>query len=227
MNGFHAAAVRHAWDETADLRGLRLDVAPEVLGSHRRSGQYLTLRVGAQEGFFALASAPGQSTELLVKRGSAIGDAVAALAEGTEVETSEVEGKGYPIEESAGGDLLLFAAGSGITPIRAAIRQLLATRERFGRVLLFYGQRRPGDFAYRTEHADWAQAGIELVPVVSRPDGAEWSGATGHVQDAVLAVRPSVERATALLCGMKGMVSGVTAALGTLGLPRERVFLNY
>jgi NAD(P)H-flavin reductase len=69
-------------------------------------------------------------------------------------------------------------------------------------------------------------AGIELVEVLSGSD-EKWRGARGHVQDALVAMRPGVERASAFLCGMKGMVSGVTEALTAMGMPREQIFLNY
>jgi NAD(P)H-flavin reductase len=223
---FHPAAIERAWDETRELRGLVLEVPVEVRRTHTLPGQFLKLRAGDKEGFFALASAPGSRVELLVKRGGAVGDAVAALAHGAAVEASAVQGKGYPVEQSAGRDLLLFAAGSGITPIRAAIDHVRAARDKFGKVILFYGQRHPDDFAYRAEHEAWRGSGIELIPVLSGSD-EKWQGARGHVQDALLARKPEIERATAFLCGMKGMVAGVTEALGSLGMGREQIFLNY
>jgi sulfhydrogenase subunit gamma (sulfur reductase) len=227
MSDLHPAAVATAWDETRELRGVRLEVPAEVRATHRLPGQYLKVRAGDKEGYLALASAPGKVPELLVKRGGALGDAIAALEGGAPVSISDAQGKGYPVEENAGRDLLLFAAGSGITPIRALLDHVIAHRPSYGRVLLFYGHRAPGDFAYQQEHATWTAAGIELIKVVSRPDGTDWSGATGHVQDALLARKPPVERATAFLCGMKGMVAGVTAALESLGLDKQRIFLNY
>ncbi len=227
MTALHPASVRESWDETAALRGVRLELPAGLLPSYRVPGQYVKLRAGATEGYFAFANAPGAVAELLVKRGSPVGDAVAALGPGAAVEVSEAQGPGFPVAASEGRDLLLFAAGSGITPLRAVVGHVTAARARFCRVILFYGQRRPDDFAYRDEHPRWQAAGVELVPVVSNPEGTSWSGDTGHVQDALLHLRPSTERAVAFLCGMKPMVAGVSEALASLGLPRERVHLNY
>ncbi len=222
----HLVTVEKAWDETPALRALRLAAPPELARSHARAGQYLKVRSDGRDGIFALASAPGRPLELLVKRGAPAADALAGLGAGAALEVSDVLGPGFPVEEAAGRDLLLFAAGSGITPIRAVVQRVLDGRARFGRVMLFYGQRQPGDFAYAGERAAWAAAEVELVPVVSG-GAAEWAGARGHVQEALLAARPSVERASAFLCGMKAMVAGVTAALGSLGLARERIHLNF
>jgi sulfhydrogenase subunit gamma (sulfur reductase) len=222
----HALSVERAWDETSVLRGLRLDAPVELRATHRRPGQYLKVRSDGREGHFALASPPGAPLELLVKRGGAVGDAVATLAAGAAIEASDALGSGFPVEESAGRDLLLFAAGSGITPIRAVVRHVLDARDRFGRVLVFYGQRRADEFAYRGEQAAWAAGSVELVPVLSGDDPA-WRGARGHVQEALLDARPSVANAAAFVSGMKGMIAGVRDALGALGLAAERIHLNY
>jgi NAD(P)H-flavin reductase len=224
---YHDAAVRQAWDETRELRGLRLEVPTEVARAHVAPGQYMKLRTGAAEGFFALAAPPGGGAEFLVKRGSALGDALAQLDQGAPVEVSEVQGKGFPVDAAEGRDLIFVAAGSGITPVRAAIAHALGKRDRFGRLLLLYGQRSPDAFAYASELPAWEGAGLEVVRVVSRPDGTDWSGARGYVQEALAARRPEVATASAFLCGMKPMVRAVTDRLVALGMPRERVHLNY
>jgi ferredoxin-NADP reductase len=224
---FHSAAVRHAWDETRELRGLKLEVPIELARAHVAPGQYMKLRTDAGEGFFALAAPPGGGAEFLVKRGSALGDALAGLDEGAAIEVSEVQGKGFPVDTAEGRDLIFVAVGSGITPVRAAIAHALARRDRFGRLLLLYGQRSPDAFAYAGDLPAWEGAGLEVVRVVSRPEGTSWSGARGYVQEALAARRPEVARASAFLCGMKPMVQAVTDGLMALGMERDRVHLNY
>lgn len=214
-----------AWDETAALRGVILD-GPEVAASHHRPGQYLKLRVDEREGFLALASAPGQPLQLLVKRGPPLAEALAGLAAGATVHSSLALGAGFPLDEARGRDLLLFAAGSGIAPLRAVVQAVLAERRAFGRVSLFYGQRLPEEVAYRGEAGAWAAGGIELHPVISQPPPGSWSGARGHVQEAFLRSGLPVGEAVAFVCGMRAMVAEVKATLGERGLPPERVFLN-
>jgi|SRR5579871_6093089 len=224
----HPVAVARAWDETASLRAIRLESA-DVARSHVAPGQYLRLRADGREGAFALASAPGRPLELLVKRGSPVGDALAALAPGAAVEASEALGPGFPVDAARGRDLLLFAAGSGITPIRALLHHVAGNgRELYGRIMLFWGHRRADEFPYAEESRAWRASAIELIPVVSAPD-EKWAGARGYVQDALLALddRPPMEQASAFLSGMKPMVASVTDALVSLGLPRDRVHLNF
>ena len=180
---------------------------------------------------FALSSAPdpGATAELLVKRGGKVADAIASVRTGGTLEITRPFGGGFPIEVAEGRDLLLFAAGSGIAPIRALLQHVATHRNRFGRVTLFYGQRHGAEFAYRAEHLDWERRGIRVVLCPSREDDA-WTGLRGRVQEVARSlafggVTPS--DAVAFVSGMTAMVDDVRATLAAAGVPPERVHANF
>ena len=181
--------VAAAWDETPSLRALRMALGP-LAPAHVLPGQVVKVRAPSGEAYFALASAPAPDglADLLVKRGGRIADeVVAAAAPGARIEISAPFGKGFPLAEAEGRDLLLFAAGSGIAPIRALLQHVLAHRNRFRRATLFYGQRRGADFAYRGEHLDWERHGVRVVLCPSDADEA-WPGVRGRVQEVARAL---------------------------------------
>src|SRR3954470_23092618 len=99
-------------DETPTLRGLVLD-GTAAASHHMQPGQVVKVRNAVGEGYFALANAPGSGRlELLVRRGGTVGDALIAQAQGgARVEASAPFGRGFPVAEGHGRDLLLFAAG--------------------------------------------------------------------------------------------------------------------
>jgi NAD(P)H-flavin reductase len=137
-------------------------------------------------------------------------------------------GRGFPVDEARGHDALLFAAGSGITPIRALLMHLLAHADG-NKIALYYGQRSDLDFAYVREHEAWRRAGVHLVLCASKPSPA-WHGARGYVQTVARELKLheiSTENAVAYLCGMKTMVEAVRHELELFGLPRARTFLNF
>lgn len=228
---YEAVPVLAAWDETSTLRALRVGLGP-LAASHAIPGQVVKLRAPSGEAYFALASAPSPdgTADLLIKRGGKIADEVIlAAAPGSRLETSAPFGKGFPMAEAEGRDLLLFAAGSGIAPIRALLQHVLSRRRRFGRVTLFYGQRRGADFAYRNEHLDWERNGIRVVLCPSDADEA-WPGVRGRVQEVAraLALAGSDPAGTeAYVCGMTAMVNDVKATLADAGIPPDRVHLNF
>ena len=228
---YEAVPVLAAWDETPTLRALRIGLGP-LAASHGLPGQVVKLRAPSGEAYFALASAPSAdaTADLLVKRGGKIADEIVrSAAPGTRIESSAPFGKGFPIAQAEGRDLLLFAAGSGIAPIRSLLQHVLAHRNRFRRATLFYGQRRGDDFAYRAEHLDWERHGVRVVLCPSSADEA-WPGVRGRVQEVAraLALGGSDPSGTeAYVCGMTAMVNDVKGTLQDAGVPPDRVHLNF
>jgi sulfhydrogenase subunit gamma (sulfur reductase) len=229
---YEPVPVIDAWDETPAFRGLRLAFPPALAHAHERPGQVVKGRTHAGEAFFALSSAPdpGAIAELLVKRGGRVADAlIAAAAPGRAIELSRPFGAGFPVEEAEGRDVLLFAAGSAIGPIRALVQHLMLHRNRFGRITLFYGQRSGAEFAYRAEHLDWERRGIRVVLCPSAEDDA-WQGVRGWAQEVARSLAfggtPPGE-AVAFVSGMTAMVDDVRRTLAAAGVPPERVHANF
>lgn len=231
-SAFVPVTVAAAWDETHALRGLTLTLPPELARAHQAPGQVVKLRGRAGEGYFAIASAPSEHgrIDLLLKRGAEVADAlVESAAPGAPVDVSAPFGRGFPMGEARDRDLLLFAVGSGISPIRAVVQQVIAARASYRRVALFYGQRGHHEFAYRKEQPEWTRSGVQVVLCASGASD-KWEGARGYVQEVAealgwLDIDP--RGAVAFLCGMKGMVSSVREVLGRAGVDGARTFLNF
>jgi NAD(P)H-flavin reductase len=229
----HASVpVVSAWDETPAFRALRLRLPPALAAAHALPGQVVKIRTPPGEAFFALTSAPdaGGLADLLVKRGGRVADAVVAQGEpGARLEVSPPFGKGFPVREAEGRDVLLFAAGSAIGPIRALIQHLVQHRERFGRITLFYGQRQGDEFAYLDEHLAWERRGVRVILCPSGADDA-WQGVRGRVQEVARSVAfggsPPGD-AVAFVSGMTAMVDDVRRTLAQAGVPPERVHANF
>ena len=214
-----------------ELVELTVDLAgTELRATHTVPGQYVQVRVGDLEpAYLSMTSAPGAPRfEFLVKRGGESADALAALEPGDEVQITAARGEGYRIDDFPGADLLLFAGGSGIAPLRSLVRHVLADRDRFGQLALFYGARRPASFGFQLELDEWREAGIDVHQVVSQPDEAgDWPGETGYVQDVLARVDPSLDDCVACLCGVKDMLQAVSEALQSRGLAEERILTNF
>mgnify|MGYP001608500202 CR=1 FL=1 len=137
-------------------------------------------------------------------------------------------GKGYPLPEARGQDLFLFGAGSGITPLRAVLHEVIRERGAYGEVKLYYGVRKASGFPYRDELGAWLTQRVEVTRVCSQPDPGTWQNLTGHVQDILRQRQPRLAPgACVFVCGMQGLVEGVKAVVGELGLPAQRVFQNF
>src|SRR5262249_50816763 len=118
--------------------------------------------------------------------------------------------------QSLAGDFLLFAAGSGITPVISIIKSALATGR--GRVVLIYANRDERSVIFGPELRRLAAADDRLGVV---PRLASLHGTPRAAAMAALA-RPYAG-AEAFICGPDPYLAVVRQALSQLGVPAKSV----
>ena len=193
------------------------------------SGQVAVLRVGQEEpAYFAFAGAPtDRFLEILVKRTLGTSVALFDMKEGERVELLSVVGHGFDLDQQKGRDLVFVAMGTGVAPLRSALRHVLNRKEDFGQLVVLYGARTPDDFCYRDETKSWEDAGVELRQVVSQPEGRGWHGPTGYVQSLLDHVLPDLSSPVALVCGSREMIEQTRGRLQQMGFAPEAILKNY
>ncbi len=78
-------------------------------------------------------------------------------------------GRGWPIEEIIGKDLLIVAGGIGLAPLRSFLFYCLENRNRIRDVVLVYGARTTDDMVFAKDLADWqARDDIETIYCVDQ-----------------------------------------------------------
>ncbi|NUS45584.1 MAG: ferredoxin--NADP reductase [Mycobacteriaceae bacterium] len=208
--------------ETPDACSLVFD-APE--GFDYRPGQFLTVRIpsdrtGSVARCYSLASSPhtGEAPKVTVKR-TAAGFGSNWLCDNVKRgDTLEVLlPSGLFTPKNLDDDLLLFAAGSGVTPIMSIVKSALVRGT--GQVALIYANRDPESVIFAAELDELAAAHPRLTVV-------HWleTGRGGLPTAAQLAeeARPFVDY-QAFLCGPGPFLDVVHGALDALGVPRTRV----
>lgn len=191
-------------------------------------GQVAVLGVnGEGPAYFAFASAPeDRELQILVKR-TAASLALFDMNEGERVDLLGVAGHGFDLDRHRGCDLVLVAMGTGVAPLRSALRHVLNRKQDFGQLVVLYGARTPDAFCYRDETESWEDAGVELRQVISRPDGHDWSGPTGYVQSLLDHVLPELKSPVALVCGSREMIDQTRDRLQQMGFAPEAILTNY
>ena len=182
----------------------------------------------ADPAYFAFASAPeDRELEILVKRTSGASVKIFNMKEGERLDLFGVAGHGFDLDRYRGRDLVLVAMGTGVAPLRSALRHVLIRKEEFGQLVVLYGARTPDAFCYRDETQSWEDAGVELRQVISRPDGHDWSGPTGYVQSLLDHVLPDLKSPVALICGSREMIAQTRDRLQQMGFAPEAILTNY
>ena len=192
-------------------------------------GQVAVLRVDGEEpAYFAFAGAPDdRDLEVLVKQKAGASAVIYNMCVGDKIELTAIAGHGFNLEKVKGRDLVFVAMGTGVAPLRSALRHVLKRKTEFGQLVVLYGARTPDDFCYRDETDDWSEHGVELRQVISRPDGHEWSGPTGYVQSLLDHVLPDMSSPVALICGSREMIEQTRERLGKMGFKPEEILTNY
>ena len=225
-----------------------IQVSPETCDQYTMPGQYVQLRLDDDDTtkplFLAIANAPSSITEeennenntnvfeFLIKK-KTDNEWATSLTAGQTVQISQVLGNGFLFTENFNGfkydfptqNILLFATGSGIAPIKAVMESNLLELNQGRTARLYYGERCYQDICFVEKFKEWEQAGIEVVVVLSQED---WEGRCGYVQNALEEDGVPIPRNSgALLCGQKGMAESITEILKTAGVFEGRILTNF
>ena len=154
---YYTLRVREVIDDTADAKSIVFEIPPEHAEAFRyRPGQFLTLRIAHEGGHllrcYSLASCPlvDEPVRVVVKRvaqGRVSNWICDRIKPGDAIEVKPPAGHFTP--HSLDDDFLLFAGGSGITPIFSIIRSALIAGR--GRLYLIYANRDENSVIFREQ----------------------------------------------------------------------------
>jgi 3-ketosteroid 9alpha-monooxygenase subunit B len=226
---FHRLRVSEVTAETADAVSLTLRVPPDLAARYAyRPGQFLTLRIPTADGSalarcYSLSSSPhtGAHLTVTVKRvaeGRGSNWLCDHVEVGAELDTMAPAGTFTP--RSLDADLLLVAAGSGITPVMSILRAALAAGS--GRLVLLYANRDERSVIFADELSELAAAYPARLVVLHWLESLQ--GLPGRAALAAL-VGPHAEREV-FLCGPAPFMDATTHALRDLGVPRSRLHIE-
>jgi len=219
--------ITSVWEQARSTRSFVLRPLDRVPVTFT-AGQVAVLQVKDEQGYFAFASAPDDpELEILVKQKAGASKLIFDMTEGETVDLLGIAGHGFPLDKHKNRDLVFVAMGTGVAPLRSALRHVLRRKDEFGQLVVLYGAQTPDDFCYRYEIDHWADEGVELRQVVSRPDGHDWAGRTGYVQSLLDHVLPNLTSPVALICGSREMIEETRQTLVNLGFKPEEILTNY
>jgi len=175
---------------------------------------------------YSISSSPLQTdyVEVTVKQQGTVSTFLNREAKvGLKVEAHGPFGQFY-FDEGQHRSIVLFAGGSGITPMMAMLRYIeeaAADTE----VALLYAVRTETDVIFREElnRLNQRLPRFRCTVVASRP-GADWAGPRGRVNRALIEEQlGEIGQQTFFLCGPAGFVAGVKEILISLGVRTEQI----
>lgn len=218
-------------EESANTRTYSLEIDdPEGRRRYRfEPGQFnMVYAFGVGEAAISISSNPDTPARLshTIRHVGSVTRAIAGLRPGDKLGIRGPFGNGWPLSRCGGRDLVLVAGGIGLAPLRPALYSILANRERYGRVILMYGGRSPGDLLFRQELEAWREAGQLDVLVSVDYAIAEWHGPVGVITDLIKRLRLRPERTSVMVCGPRIMNRFVTWQILRLRVPPDQLFVS-
>ena len=216
-------------EETADARSVTFAPPPGAEDAFAyRPGQFLTVavpsdRTGIVARCYSLSSSPephdgvGSPLTITVKRtadGYASNWIADNLRPGDRMRVLPPSGIFTP--KSLDADLLLFAGGSGITPVMSITRTALSRGS--GRTVLFYANRDERSVIFAQELTALAAAHPDRLLVVHWLESVQGLPS----QEQLKAFAAAYSSSDAFVCGPGPFMKLTVAALKELGFPRER-----
>jgi len=223
---FTPATVVSVRPETADTVTLRLATdAPRIRAGS--PGQFVMVGVPA----FAIPPISisrfhPDGIELTIRAAGAATSFLTKLRPGASLGLRGPLGRGWPLADAYGRDLVIVGGGIGLAPLRPVIDAVLRERGRFADVRLYLGARTPHDRLFVDEIDALAATQDILVRVTVDRAGPEWLGRVGIVTQLFKSVRGSGSDATAFICGPERMMAATADVLGDLGIPREHTWVT-
>ena len=177
---------------------------------------------------YSIASSPDDAVrhrrlEFLVKVDAmgTIGPHLAAVQPGSRIDFEGPTGA-FTLGTAPAPAYLFVAGGTGISPLRAMLRHLIATD---GGVPLsvLYSARVPEEFAFRQELERLARRRLIQLQLTVTGQTDAWDGVRGRIAMETLERALPSKDAVCYLCGPPAMVEDVPPLLRLLGVPSSQV----
>lgn len=135
-------------------------------------------------------------------------------------------GTGWEVDRAEGGDVVFVAGGIGLAPLRPAILQLAAARDRYRRVVIVYGARTPEDVLFGEDLRHWEQDLAITVDITVDNGPHDWRGRVGLVTQLIPRAGFDPAHTTAYVCGPEVMMRSAALALRDRGVRADRIRLS-
>ena len=226
----YPARVISVREESSDTRTFRIEFEDEErAGSFAyEPGQFVQVSLlGIGEAPISITSSPHRRgfIELSIRAAGRLTRALNGLNPGDRLFIRGPYGNAFPFAEVKGRDLCFVAGGIGLPPLRSVINYVLAHREQFGKIKIFYGARTPEEHCFKEELEEWSRAVDTEVRLIVDEAAEEWAGMVGVVTE-TWREEEMEAGGVAYVCGPPVMLKFVVEKLLKSGFGEKDIYLT-
>jgi ferredoxin-NADP reductase len=204
---------------------------PETLEYKPGQFFFVTLKSGGAElkHHFSFSSSPTEKDHIEFTKKLSDSQYSAALKSAKVGDWARIDGPyGQFTFEGEYPQIALLGGGIGITPFISIARNA-TDKGLSSKITLFYGCRTPSDIVFRDEFEELANRNSNLKIVFTVGEAPpDWKGAKGNIDmDMIKRELPDYKETVFYACGPPPMVKAMQALVESMGLPKEKLKLEY
>ena len=193
------------------------------------TGQFIEMTVpGVGEAPFTPSSRPAvkDKMEVTIMEVGKVTKEIHKLKKGDVVGLRGPYGDGYPLDDFAGREILVFGGGVGLAPLRSLMYALFDRIKDFKKIYFRYGAKTPNDIIYKEEIKTWEKMEDVDYRITVDAGDAGWKGHVGLVTTILDDMKLDLNTAIAVVCGPPIMMKFGTFKLLELGFKEENIHLS-
>jgi len=215
---------------TADITSFRFPRPPEL---DYKAGQffYVELRQGDKElkKHFSFSSSPSEPGFIEFTKRFTDHEFSMALKAAKVGDWARIDGPwgGFTFDGEFS-KIVLLAGGIGVTPF-ISICKNATDKKLSSTITMFYGSKTEDDIPFRKEleAMQLANSNLKIHFVVNQPK-PDWKGAVGNITaDMIVKELPDYKDNIFYCCGPPGMVTAMQNMIVAIGMPKEKLKLEY
>lgn len=206
----------------------RIELENKINLSHQ-PGQFVMVSIfGFGEAPISVCSSPTDKGyfEITVRNVGIFTNKLHQLGQGDTVGIRGPFGRGFPVDNMFGYDIMIVAGGLGIVPLRSLIRYIMFHRNDFGDVQILVGCKTPRDLLFKEEIKEWTRrAEIRSSCTVDKGD-ADWKGNIGLITSLIPYVNINPTRTYGVVVGPPIMYKFVLVKLLDKKIPEHQIIVS-
>jgi NAD(P)H-flavin reductase len=183
---------------------------------------------GVGEVAISISSDPAESRVLghTIRTVGRVTRGFAALDIGDQVGLRGPFGRGWPLAEAQGSDIVIITGGLGCAPVRGVIDYVARRRQRYGKLVIIQGVKHSKDLIYRDRFAEWAELPDTQTLIAANSSSGFWPWHVGPLDDVFDSAEFNARRCVAMMCGPEGMMIAATKWLDRRGVLPGAIYLS-
>jgi sulfite reductase subunit B len=195
-----------------------------------KPGQFVQISIcGIGEAPISISSSPSRSNgkfEMCVRKVGDVTTALHNMSEGAQIGVRGPYGRGFPVEQFEGRDILVAAGGLSLAPVRSVINQIFDNRKKYGRFIVLYGAKNPGELLFQEERDEWKKrSDVEFLETVDKGT-PEWAGNVGVITTLFPKITVNPRNTVAITEGPPIMYRFVLMELLGKGIPEDQIWVS-